>query len=157
MADQYKVGQVLFVIDSERNAVLPCQVIEQVTKKTLEGDQVMYKVIFGIEQKNVMDLANVKGEVYTSLHEVKKVLLENVTKWVDTHVQKAAKAAMAWYKYDAFSQAHVQAGNENAVQAEVKQSLPNLSLDNPTNDDNEPMMVEVAPGKFAKVKSIKTA
>lgn len=146
---RYKVGQVLFVIDSNRNAVLPCRVIEELTKKTLDGDVVTYKVIFGIDPKNTMDLSTVKGEIHTSLLEVKKVLTANVTRWVDNHVQKAAKATITWYQYDALAGKPTLVKNEEPDTQEMIQSLPELNLDGATGEE---MLIEVAPGQFAKAK-----
>ena len=41
---QYSVGQVIYLLDLTRNAVLPARVFEQVTKKTLEGEEEFFYV-----------------------------------------------------------------------------------------------------------------
>ncbi len=146
----YKVGQVIFVIDSEKNSVMPGRIIEEITKKTLEGDQIQYKVIFGVDPKNTVDLSTIKGEIYCSLHDVKKVLFENISKWVESQIQKTAKATMAWYKFDALST--IQQTEQKQVEV-PELCMPSINYDEPIIPE-EPMMIEIAPGQFAKVKSI---
>lgn len=117
MSQKYAVGQVLFVVSSERERILPCQVVEQISKKTLQGDEVIYKVMFGIDPKNVMDLNRIKDKVFTSLEDVRSYLLENTTRWVTAHVEKANVAAANWYQYS----------ESKAQQLQQKQALPDVS------------------------------
>lgn len=147
MTTKYEVGQVLFVLDTKNNKILPCQVIEENTRKTLNGDVVSYKVIFGVDPKNVMDIESINsGEIYTSLHEVRRILTENVNNWVNKHVLNANKASVAWYKHDALQSTQ---NLQKAPQQEQNiQTLPDLPLD----DSDESNLVELPNGQVIKAK-----
>jgi hypothetical protein len=98
MSRRYNVGQVLYVISTEHNKVLPFQVIEEITKKTLRGDEIFYKVVYGTDQTKTKLLSEIKDEIFTSLEDVRNHLMQNVTTWVNTQVEAARKAANTWYK-----------------------------------------------------------
>lgn len=95
---QHYVGQVLFVVSVENEKVYPCQVVEEHTKKTLHGDQVTYKVMFGVDPKNVTDLDKIKDKIFLSLNDVRQYMMDNATRWVNMHIEKAGAAAQTWYK-----------------------------------------------------------
>ena len=96
---RYKIGQVVYAIMSEENKVIPLQIVEIVTKRTLQGEATIYKVIFGGDAtKKLLTLSDIKGEIFETLQEVKNFLMENVTNWVNAQLQNAQKKASAWYK-----------------------------------------------------------
>lgn len=96
---RYKVGQVVYVILSEKNMVVPFQIVEEVTKKTLQGEAILYRVVYGGESnKTPRVLSELKGEVFETLQEVKVFLMQNVTNWVNAQLSGAQKKANAWYK-----------------------------------------------------------
>lgn len=98
MSRRYNVGQVLYVISTEHNKVLPFQVVEEITKRTIRGDEVFYRVVYGTDQTKTKLLSEIKDEIFTSIEEVRQHLMQNVTTWVNTQVEAARKASHTWYK-----------------------------------------------------------
>ena len=154
----YNVGQVLFVLMSEQNKVLPCQVVEENTKKTLNGDIVTYKVIFGSDQANIIDLDKVKGKIFTSLRDVQKILLNNVTRWVNSHIEAANKASITHYKHNALAE---QTRVEQVKIDDVNSTIVGLNLhddhdnvmtipDMPPEDETN--LIEMPNGQIVKAK-----
>lgn len=137
---KFEVGQVLFVVSTDKNKVLPCQVIEETTKRTLQGDQVTYKVIFGLDEKNITDLDRVKGEVHESLASVKRQLLDNITKWVNSHIDSAQRAAATWYKYE-------ESTVTSSVTPDIMEPPPDVA--NELSDDN---LIELPDGRIARAR-----
>jgi hypothetical protein len=62
----YSIGQVLFVILSKKSQVYPMQVIETITKRTLNGEEVSYVLQAGAEKSSQITLDKVEGEVFDS-------------------------------------------------------------------------------------------
>jgi len=90
---QYKVGQVIYLLDSTRNAVLPARVFEQVTKKTIEGEE----EFFYVEVPGASDLLNLsdfEGSIFDNPEDVKNHLFETLKVNIDSLVNKAATEAV---------------------------------------------------------------
>lgn len=85
---QYEVGQVLYVLTSDN--VVPCQVFEEIVRSTLSGKQITYKLKF---EDALYDLDKVNGKIFTSLDEVKAVMMERVVVFVNKHINQAAEKA----------------------------------------------------------------
>lgn len=142
---RYKVGQVVYVIMSEENRIVPFQVIEEVTKKTLQGETIIYKVFTGGDaSKKQYVLSDLRGEVFETLLEVKQFLMQNVTNWVNNQVATAQKKAEAWYKVHA----SVDSLDDEAL---VVHSVP-AAQEQQSEEDDGVSLVELPDGKLVKAR-----
>lgn len=149
MTRRYNVGQVVYVISAEHNKVLPFQVVEEITRKTLHGDEVHYKVVYGTDQAKTKLLSEIKGEVFTTLDDVRTHLMKNVTSWVNGQVESAKNAASTWYKTPD------PIGLPVTVPTEMQ---PSITGDDPHAPDvGETNLVELPDGRVvkARVKGVK--
>jgi hypothetical protein len=93
---KYAVGQIIYVVLKKETRVYPMQVIEEITKKTFEGELTSY-VVSGGDPKVRLSIADIDGEVFDSADKAKKMLIEratsNIVRLVDIAVQKAKE----WY------------------------------------------------------------
>ena len=90
---QYSVGQVIYLLDTKRNAVLPARVFEQVTKKTIEGEE----EFFYVEVPGAPDLLNLsdfEGAIFDNPAAVKDHLFNTLKINIDSLVEKAAAEAL---------------------------------------------------------------
>ena len=71
----YNVGDILWIISQDRPGVIPYRVIEEVTKKTLNGTTTQYIIEIPGSSKNKSRLLKEEDDVYTSVENVKKELL----------------------------------------------------------------------------------
>lgn len=138
MSQKYRVGQVLFVVLNKQTKVIPCQVVEEMMKKTLKGSSVAYKVAIG-KNGDVRELSEVDGEIFTDPDEVRSTLVSRATKMIERMVDSAQKAATTWY---------------NAPQApDIDVSHLSLDDENQEHEDrpDERAVVELPDGRLAKV------
>jgi hypothetical protein len=121
--------------------------VEEVTKRTLQGEATLYKVVFGGDaNKKLHVLSELKGEVFETLPEVKKFLMDNVTNWVNSQLSAAHKKASVWYKIaspDAFDDA------DNLVVQQIQEPVAEPIG---TIDEEEDNMVELPDGRVVKAK-----
>lgn len=93
----YRVGQVLFVILKKEAGIYPMQVIEEITKKTLNGDETTYILRVGADPGKIIDISKIEDEVFDSAENAKKVLVERVTRAINFRVEQAVEKAKEWY------------------------------------------------------------
>ena len=84
----YEVGSVLWVIHSDRPGLMAYQVIEEITKKTLEGEQIQYLVRSATTKSKTVKLDSIKGLIFEDSEEAKQKMIENATKAIDGMVIK---------------------------------------------------------------------
>lgn len=89
----YKVGQVIYVILSEKALVVPVCVLEKRTSETTEGVATTYIVKSPKPDAPSYDLATVKGTIYTSVDEVKNTMMQNARRAIEEMVARAEAAA----------------------------------------------------------------
>ena len=88
----YHVGQVVFVVSSAKMAVYPLAIAEEVTRKTLAGEEKTYLVKKN-HNDDTFNLSKIAGEIYADIADVKSVLIANVTQAIDKICDKAEKKA----------------------------------------------------------------
>jgi hypothetical protein len=73
----YEVGKVVYLLHPGKNAVLPGRILEQVTKKTISGEeQHFYVEIPG--SKNLLNLSDFDGIVFNDPEAIKDHLFSNL-------------------------------------------------------------------------------
>ena len=94
----YQIGQVIFVLSNKTQTVLPGIVREEIHYRSLDGENVSYKIAIGPANKQrVVDLSSVDGEVYGSLDEVREVLIGKLTAFVDDLCATTNERVNQWY------------------------------------------------------------
>ncbi len=96
---KYVVGQVLFVILRNENRVYPMQVVEEITKKSLSGEETSYMVKAGSgnDPKSLLLITDISGEIFDSASKVKAALIERATSTIEKLVNLAEEKAGEWY------------------------------------------------------------
>ena len=85
---QHEVAAGLWIIHTDRPGLMAYRVIEEITKKTLEGEQVQYLVQAATPKSKTVRLETIKGAIYQDSEEAKMKLIENATKAIDGMVVK---------------------------------------------------------------------
>ena len=94
---KYTVGQVLYVVLKKETRIYPMQVVEEITKKTLDGELTSYMVRGGSDPKAQLLITEVDGEVFDSADKAKAVLIERATASIARLVDVAVQKAKEWY------------------------------------------------------------
>jgi hypothetical protein len=94
---KYRVGQVLYVVLKRETRVYPMQVVEEITKKTLDGEVTSYMVRGGSDPKAQLLISEVDGEIFDSAEKAKSVLIDRATGSIVRLMDAAVQKAKEWY------------------------------------------------------------
>ena len=90
--NSYEVGQVLFLIMSNKFSIVPAQVIEQIVRTTLEGTKTVYTVkIPGLEE--TLELDSFEGSVFKDIDAVRIYMIENAQKSIEGLISSCVEVA----------------------------------------------------------------
>ena len=90
----YNVGQVLYVILNKRQKVIPVQVVEQVTRRSLKGEETHYSVnVPSREGPREYNLHDLDGEVYETIDDAKGALVKHANLSIESIIENAQKIA----------------------------------------------------------------
>lgn len=95
---RYAVGQIIYVILNKKGQVYPMRIIEEITKKTLSGEEVNYVLQVGKDSAATMLLNDVEGEIYETPEEARTVLIERATRQIEKIVSLAYDKSKEWYQ-----------------------------------------------------------
>lgn len=84
----YTVGTVLWIIHKDRPGLIAYRVVEEITKKTLEGERIQYMVQPAVPKSKTVQLESINGRIFLSAEESKNALIENATRAIDSIVDK---------------------------------------------------------------------
>lgn len=87
----YEVGDIVYIISNKQRQVIPAKIVEQVTRRTLSGEQVSYKIQLPGDpnQTRVVDLSGVDGTVHSSIEEVRDLLYKHAMSAIDSVIETA--------------------------------------------------------------------
>lgn len=125
MSDKnFEIGQVVYILSEQAQTILPGMVVEECVVKKLSGNSISWKVKVGAGEKaKLFDSAKIKGEVYGSLEEVRTVMTQRLTDFVNNLTKEAEQRVEKWY------------GKEIA---ERQKTLEPLSVSNDPDDKIDP-------------------
>lgn len=133
----YTIGQVLFVVLSKKNQVYPMQVVETITKRTLNGEEISYVLQAGSEKTSQITLDKVEGEVFDSSDKVRRTLLNRANDQINRIVDTAVSKSVEWYGLES--------------QPQTIHELPDI-VPQSTVIEEDVTMVSLPDGSVVKVK-----
>ena len=92
----YAVGQVFYVVLNKQATVYPMQVVEEITKKTLDGAVTTY-MVRGQDAEKQMIITDIDGEIFDSADAARKALIDRVSQSISERVDTAVGQAKEWY------------------------------------------------------------
>jgi len=138
----YRVGQVLFIIMHKKLQVYPMMVIEEITKRTLKGEEKNYVLQGGPDSETTILLNQVEGEIFDSPEEAKKMLIARATKQIEKIVDSSVEKATQWYQ------------TNNQKEPEISEVSDNLlPKDEVLEKDAETIRVHLPDGTIANLKN----
>ena len=94
----YEVGTVLWIIHMDRPGLMAYRVVEEITKKTLEGEQIRYLIQAATPKTKTIKLESVKGNIFETSEEAKNAMIENATKAIDGMVSRIQKNVTTFFE-----------------------------------------------------------
>ena len=73
---QYEVGTVLWIIHKDRPGLVAYRVVEEITKRTLEGEKIQYLVQPAVPKSRTVQLESINGLIFLSSEEAKNALIK---------------------------------------------------------------------------------
>lgn len=93
----YEVGQVLYTILTEKQVVVPVKVVEQVTTKTLEGEETNYKLLLPNAKQQKVDFSRFDN-IYSDISEIESNLIDNAKKAIEKMLYDAITLEENFFK-----------------------------------------------------------
>jgi hypothetical protein len=132
----YHVGQILFVVLNKKMQVYPMMVIEEITKRTIQREEINYVLQGGQDTSTTILLNQVDGEIFESAEEAKYVLTNRATAQIERIVDSAVTRASEWYS------------TPDSKQTSASQQVMSLSP-----SDSSEIKVELPDGTVANLKN----
>lgn len=143
----FQVGQVLYVISQKRQQVYPVRVVEQVVRKSLDGETISYQVeIPGKEENKQYELSKLGPSVYSDLRKVRGVLLNNATQKIDELVNLAGEIAEASFGVNVLPLTIIPDAPEDPL--EIVDDRP---VEDPFQQEDEKVKITLPDGSVANV------
>lgn len=95
MSASFVVGQTVYVVSSEHDSVVPLQIVEQISRRSLDGETISYMARKDTHGAS-FDLSGVKGEVFPSLDGVRDFLHKRFETWMAKQLERAIQVASTW-------------------------------------------------------------
>jgi len=106
------------------------RVVEEITKKTLEGEQIQYLVQAATPKSKTVQLESIKGNIFTDSEESKMKMIENATRAIDSIVVKIQKnVEMYFNNKDEKVIKHVSAPKIQSSSSELKPGYEWVTMD----------------------------
>lgn len=95
---KFSIGQIVYVLSSKNTVVVPVMIVEEVTIQTLNGKRTSWKFAVGSpEKQKIVESKQLDGDLYSSLEEIKTLLTNRLSKFIDQTISNAFKQEDAWY------------------------------------------------------------
>jgi DNA-binding transcriptional regulator/RsmH inhibitor MraZ len=128
---EYDVGSIVYIIDAKNRGIIPAQVNEQLTSKTVAGECVTHNI--ELPNGKAIKLESLDTAFFCSLDEVRAYLLEKATEIIDKGIMHAQKVVKTQFTKDESSFTHEL--QQSQTQDKVKVTL----------DDGTEVSVNVPP------------
>ena len=87
---QYQVGQFLFVVFKDKQSLIPVRVVEEVVRRTVDGEKRSYLVTVSEARRlEPVPLEEPPENVFTSIEAAKSALLENARQGIERVCSRA--------------------------------------------------------------------
>lgn len=161
----YKVGQVIYVVLRREAVVYPVQVVEEITKKTLDGEATTYMIRAGSNPQKVVGVSDVDGELFDTAEAVKATLVDRASASIVERVDQAVAKAREWYPSGFESRAsdplalimkHDGASGTDARQRPaIRTEVAELAAELQSETASDEAVIELDGGVKARVRSVR--
>ena len=128
---KYEVGQILYLTNEKSFKIIPVQVIEEVTRTTIDGTFKTYHVQFPDKNKTVADIADIKFNCFKTEKEVKDYLLDNTKNAIDKLLSTANELKTLCFSNASTSISdHQEESTDDIMQQEVQEDIIKVDLGN---------------------------
>lgn len=128
---KYEVGQILYLTNEKSFKIIPVQVIEEVTRTTIDGTFKTYHIQFPDKNKTVADIADIKFNCFKTEKEVKDYLLDNTKNAIDKLLSAANELKTLCFSNASTSiRDHQEESTDDIMQQEGQEDIIKVDLGN---------------------------
>ena len=132
----YEVGTVLWIIHTDRPGLVAYRVVEEISKRTLDGEQIQYLVQPAAPKARTVQLESIKGRIFLDSEEAKQALVENATKAIDTIVTKTQNLVNKFFltttSQETISETPMRSNPKPAVKQQLKEGYQWVTMEDGT-------------------------
>jgi arginyl-tRNA synthetase len=121
----YDVGHILFLLFERKRQVIPVQVTEQITRKTLEGEKMEYIVTLPNENRATTELSSLGAQIFYTIEDAQEYMVTSAKSAIDAMVTKTTQIAS-----EAFN---VNIKYKNTSGEIIQSKYLNSQIEEPTN------------------------
>jgi len=63
----YNVGQIVYIYKRSSESLFPCVVCEEVIKKSLQGEEIAYRVLLPDDEGTIVDLSKINADIFETV------------------------------------------------------------------------------------------
>ena len=115
----YQVGQVVYLVSKKDTRIFPARVIEQISRRTLAGEEESYTIELPDKKASRVSLENIDAEIFVSLDLLKAHLLNEATSTIERVVENAAVVQKRVFKSEATIQDSVLQDADDSVEIDM--------------------------------------
>jgi hypothetical protein len=87
----YTVGQIIYLLSRKDVKVFPARVIEEIKRKTIDEEMISYIIRLPDKEKTEVLLEEISADVFTSIENVEKKMIENAHSQIKIFLQGARR------------------------------------------------------------------
>ena len=139
---EYKVGQILYLLSGASTNIIPVQIIEEVIRTTISGQDKTYTVQLPDKQKTTADINDIKGELFDNPELLKSYMIQNANDAIDKIIKNSIDLSCRAFNVDS-----------NDINISEMDTLP-LGADSVQNkEESDIIKVDLGNGQFANMKA----
>jgi|7_EtaG_2_1085326.scaffolds.fasta_scaffold75288_2 hypothetical protein len=138
--NEYKVGQVLFLIGEQTTKITPIHIIEEVVRTTIDGKEKTYTVQLPDKEKTKADIKKLKGQLFKSTDLLRAHMINNATAAISNMITNAVKISQVAF---------------NITEAELEEMKEQVKIDDEEvhqKSKRDIIKVDLGQGQIANVK-----
>jgi len=88
---KFNVGQILYLLPKKNIKIIPSQVVEEIVKRKISGEEVTYMVMLPDEDRSIIDITKLDVDVFTDASSIRTHMVENAIKSIDDMLDTAVE------------------------------------------------------------------
>ena len=147
----HEVGQVLYLILNKKQQIVPVQIIEQVVRRTMDGEETLHSIKIPTKE-NLYQLEELDADVYTTLEGVRKKMNDNAVMAIEEMILKASEWEKEYFELPTSDPKEYSPTTSRSHLHEEYQEMPELeSRENRSSEEKQKVQITLENGTIANV------
>lgn len=90
---KFEVGQLLYLLLRQDMKVILAQVVEEIVRKKIDGQEINYKIILPTKDRDVIDITDLDADIFTDADSIRSHMIKNASLTIDKLISRAETMA----------------------------------------------------------------